>query len=796
MRISLQWLGEWLDGEVPAAKELAARLTMAGLEIEGIESAAPPLEGVIVGEIVERVKHPNADSLSVCTVDTGTERLQVVCGAPNARAGLKAPFATVGAKLPGGLAIGKAKLRGVESFGMLCSARELQLSEESGGLLELPATLRTGAPLVEALSLDDTILEVNLTPNRGDCMSVLGVAREVAALSGARVTGPAMPPFPADAADALFPVELEAGAGCARFASRVIRGLDPGAKSPPWLQERLRRAGLRPISAAVDVTNYVMLELGQPMHAYDLRQLAGSIVVRRARAGERLTLLDGRDIPLDESVLVIADREQPLGLAGIMGGDRSGIGDDTTDVLLEVAFFLPDAIAGRGRRYGLVTDASQRFERGVDPTLQERAIERATQLLVECAGGRAGPTQVTERRELVPSRAAVELRPPRVRSVIGADIADDRMEAILGSLGMQVTRGEPTWRVVPPSWRFDVSIEEDLVEEIARVHGFDNVPEAVQASRQPLAPYTESRVRVEHAADTLVQRGYHEAITYSFIEPGLQELFAPGVASLTLANPISAELASMRVSLWPGLASSLASNQRRQQSRVRLFEIGRKFVVTGGQGALEEVAVIAGIAAGPALPEQWGAAKTVVDFFDVKADVEALLRATGAAHDFRFVPGRHPALHPGQTAQVLRGERPAGWVGRLHPDVEKQLDLTYSGIVFELDVDVALAAAVPHYRDVSRFPMVRRDLAVLVDESVPVQRLLDRVRGAAGEVLREATVFDVYRGQGIETGRKSVAIGLNLQDVSRTLTDDETDAIVARVVADLERECSATIRDR
>jgi phenylalanyl-tRNA synthetase beta chain len=479
-----------------------------------------------------------------------------------------------------------------------------------------------------------------------------------------------------------------------------------------------------------------------------------------------------------------------------MGGDHSGIGDDTTDVLLEVAFFRPDAIAGRGRRYGLVTDASQRFERGVDPTLQERAIERATQLLVDCAGGRAGPTQVTELRGELPARAAVALRPERARRVIGADIPDDRMADILLGLGMQVIRSESKWLVTPPTWRFDVAIEEDLVEEIARIHGFDNVPEVVQAARQPLAPHTEARVRLETAADVLVQRGYHEAITYSFIEPRLQEMFAPGVATLTLANPISADLASMRASLWPGLATALASNQRRQQPRVRLFETGRKFVVASGQGALEEVPVVAGIAAGPALPEQWGVARTAVDFFDVKADVEALLRATGASHEFRFVPGRHPALHPGQTAEVLRGERHAGWVGRLHPDVERQLDLTYSGIVFELEVDAALAASLPHYREVSRFPLVRRDLAVLVDESIAVRTLLECVQGAAGEVLRDATVFDIYRGQGIETGRKSVAIGLNLQDVSRTLTDDETDAIVARVVADLERECSATIRDR
>jgi phenylalanyl-tRNA synthetase beta chain len=794
MRISLQWLGDWI-GNVPGPQELAARLTMAGLEIEGVSAAAPPLQGVIVGEIVERVPHPNADTLSVCQVNTGTGTVQIVCGAPNARAGMKAPLAMVGAELPGGIKIRKAQLRGVESSGMLCSARELGLDEDASGLLDLPAELQTGANLIEALSLNDTILEVNLTPNRGDCMSVLGVAREVAVLTGGAIGGPALEPVPA-ASNETFAVTLVPGAGCVRFASRVIRGLDPKAKAPAWMQERLRRAGLRPISAAVDVTNYVMLELGQPMHAYDLRELDGGIIVRRATAGETLKLLDGRDITLDESVLVIADQQKALGLAGVMGGEHSGIGDSTTDVLLEVAFFQPDAIAGRGRRYGLVTDASQRFERGVDPTLQERAIERATQLLCAAAGGVPGPTQIAELPGELPPRTVVNLRPARARRVIGADIDNAVMGTILEGLGMQVTRAATSWQVVPPTWRFDIGIEEDLIEEIARVYGFDRIPETVQPARQPLAPCSETRVSSDAIADLLVQRGYHEAITYSFIEPSLQAVFAPDSATLTLANPISAELASMRASLWPGLVTALASNQRRQQARVRLFEVGRKFIVDA-QGALQEIPVIAGLAAGPAMPEQWGAPKTAVDFFDVKADVEALLRATGASDEFRFVPDTHPALHPGQTARILRGDgQAAGWIGRLHPEVESRLDLTYSAVVFEIESETALAARVPQYADVSRFPAVRRDLALVVAESLAVQALLDRIRDTAGALLRDVIVFDIYRGAGIETGRKSVAIGLNLQDVSRTLTDDETDAIVARVVADLGRECDATIRDR
>ena len=792
MRVSIAWLREWLGVDFDA-RDLATRLTMAGLEVEAVEPAAPPFTGIVIGEVLACERHPNADTLSVCQVSNGAEVLQIVCGAPNVRAGMKAPLATIGATLPGGPVIRKATLRGVESFGMLCSARELGLAEDASGLMELPTELGTGASLVEALALDDSVLEINLTPNRGDCMSMLGVAREAAVLTGAPFDGPASVAVPALASDT-FPVELEAGAGCARFAARVIRGVDPKAQAPLWMRERLRRAGLRPISAVVDVTNYVMLELGQPMHAYDLRELDGAVRVRRARAGETLKLLDGRDVMLDDSVMIIADRSKPLALAGVMGGEHSGIGDDTTDVLLEVAFFLPEAVAGRGRRYGLVTDASQRFERGVDPTLQERALERATRLLLDCAGGVPGPVAVTELAEEVPRRPAVAFRPSRARAVIGADVPDEDMARILRSLGMTITASVTVWQVVPPPWRFDIAIEEDLIEEVARIHGFDRVPEADPAARQPLRPMAETRVSTDAIADLLVQRGYWEAITYSFVDPALQEMFSPGEPALVLSNPIAADLAAMRLSLWPGLAKALLENQRRQQSRVRLFEIGRKYLLR--EGTLEEVPVVAGIAAGAALPEQWGAAATPVEFFDVKADVEAMLRCTRAPDEFGYAAAMHPALHPGQSARVLRGDRAIGWIGRLHPELERRLELTYSALVFEIEIESGLAARVPQHREISRFPAVRRDLAVVVDEPVTVQSLLDCVRLNAGALLVDLFVFDIYRGSGIPTGRKSVAIGLNLQDISRTLTDEETDAVVARVVADLEREWGATIRDK
>ena len=793
MRISVNWLNEWL-GKPAQARDLASRLTMAGLEVEAIEPAAPSLAGIVVGEIVERDQHPNADSLSVCKVDAGGELLQIVCGAPNARAGMKAPLATVGTKMPGGMEIRPAKLRGVESLGMLCSARELGLAEDASGLLELPAELPTGQPITEALDLDDMLIEINLTPNRGDCMGVLGVAREAAVLTGTTLGGPALRAVPAQWSEH-FPVELVPGAGCARFAARVIRGVRPDAQAPLWMRERLRRAGLRPISAVVDVTNYVMLELGQPMHAYDLRELEGGIVVRRAHAGETLRLLDGREITLDESVLVIADRAKPLGLAGVMGGDHSGIGADTTDVLLEVAFFQPQAIAGRGRRYGLVTDASQRFERGVDPTLQERAIERATELLLACAGGTPGPTEVTELAAELPRRTAVSFRPGRARRVIGAEIADADIERILQQLGMQVVeQGGAAWRVTAPPWRFDIAIEEDLIEEVARIHGFDRIPETDPATPLAIPAIRETRVAPETVADLLVQRGYFEAITYSFVDPALQSVLCPGEPALSLANPISADLTEMRVSLWPGLVRALIENQRRQQPRVRLFELGRKFRLDGG--ALHEIPVVAGIAAGPALAEQWGAPGTEVDFFDMRSDVEALLRATGTLGAFSFVPATHAALHPGQSARILRDGQPVGWLGRLHPEVSRRLELTYSAVLFEIETESGLDAVVPRFHEISRFPAVRRDLAVLVAEPVPVQALLDTMRRSAGTLLTSLVVFDIYRGRGIADGFKSVAIGLNLQDISRTLTDDETDAVVAQVVADLEREHSATIRDK
>jgi len=627
MKISLQWLSEWVDVGSDI-KSLAHSLTMAGLEIEGISAVAPAMSGIVVAEVLETHKHPDAEKLSVCRVNDGKQEIQIVCGAANVRAGIKVPLATVGALMPKGMEIKKAKLRGVESFGMLCSAKELGLAEESNGLLELPTKLTTGQNLIDALRLDDTILEVNLTPNRGDCMSVLGVAREVAALNGKSLVVPAQSAVTATIQDS-FPVRIES-TGCCKFVSRVIRGIKPGARSPEWLSERLRRAGVRSISAVVDVTNYVLLELGQPMHAYDLNRLQGGLVVRQARDQEDTTLLDGKPIKLTSDVMVIADEKQAHGMAGVMGGLDSAIGDATTDILLEVAFFEPDAIAGRGRRYGLVTDASQRFERGVDFNLQERAMERATQLILEAAGGQVGPVQIVSSK--VKTRSPVTLRHQRLGRLLGQPIATANVTAILNSLGMSVAHQGDQWQVTPPSWRFDLCIEADLIEEVARIYGYDNIVTTPAPMSQRLRGITERRISIERIAGVLVDRGYHEAITYSFTDPKIQQILFPNQPALTLANPISSELSVMRLSLWPGLVQALMANQRRQQPRVRLFETGRQFSSDG----YVETDMLAGIVSGTVASKQWGEGTREVDFFDVKADVEALLGAAGSADTFSF----------------------------------------------------------------------------------------------------------------------------------------------------------------
>lgn len=793
MKLPLSWLAEWVDAGADA-RTIGSRLTLAGFELEGVSTAAPPFTGVVTAEILSAARHPEADKLQVCSVAYGAEApVQIVCGAANARAGLRVALATIGAVLPGDLRIKRAKLRGVESFGMLCSAKELGLAETSEGILELPGDAPVGRDLREWLALDDEIIELNITPNRGDAMSVRGVAREVAAVFGGdrRITGPSLASVP-PAIDERRAVHLDWPQGAPRFAGRVIRGVDNTRASPLWLRERLRRAGQRSISPVVDVTNYVLLELGQPMHAYDLAKVQGDVRARAAREGESLTLLDGNTIALAADQLVIADDGGAVGLAGIMGGERTAVSTATVDVFLESAWFSPQAIAGRGRRHGLHTDASQRFERGVDPAGQVEAIERATALLTLIAGGRPGPTQVIERTEFLPVRAPVRLRRTRLSRLLGQTPADAAVEGHLRALGMAVQPVADGWEATPPAHRFDITIEADLIEEVARLQGFDAIAEAPLRAAQRIAACASSEPDEARALELLAARGYHEAINFSFVDAALQQQLFPGVRAVALANPIASDLAVMRVSLWPGLLRALRENQRRQQDRVRLVEHGSVFLIEAA--ATREVDMLAGVASGARMPEQWGSAKAAVDFHDVKGDIEALVATTGEGARIAFEAGASACLHPGRSAGIVRDGRRVGSLGELHPELVRALDLTYAPVLFELEFS-ALAAGMPRFREVSRFPQVRRDLAIVVDETTPFSAIHERVTLAGSSLLRDLLVFDEYRGAGVESGRKSVALGLIFQDNSRTLTDEDADRMVAAIVADLSGTLNAKIRE-
>jgi len=792
MKIVESWLREWVDPDLDS-KALEHQLTMLGLEVDGVDIEGKGLEGVIVAEVVDVEKHPDADRLSVCKVRAGGEdTIDVVCGAPNVTAGMKSPLAVPGVTLPNGIKLRKSKIRGVVSNGMLCSAIELGLGEESDGIIALADDAPAGMPLIEYLGLPDTVFDLDLTPNRGDCFSVLGVARDVAALTGSALKSPDIEPVAATIEDTL-PVEIPLPEGCPSFAGRLIRNIDPAAKSPPWMLERLRRAGLRGISPVVDITNYVMLELGQPLHAYDAARVRGAIRPRLAKQGEKLTLLDEKQVAVNDDTLVIADDSGAIGLAGIMGGLTTAVSDATTDVFFEAAFWPQAFMAGRARSYGMHTDASLRFERGVDFEGQGRAVERATQLLVEIAGGDAGPLvhQVSESN--LPRREPITLRRSRVSMLLGLDVADDVVAGVLTRLGLAVSENERGWDVVAPSYRFDIASEVDLIEEIVRIHGYEAVPETTEIAASPLEPVTESVVDLDRVAATLVARDYEEAITYSFIDARSNAPFAGGDSELVLSNPISSEMSVMRSSLLPGLVSSAAANIARQQDRVRLFEIGKSF--HGTLEAPDEVLRIAAVASGTALPEQWGAASQAIDFFDIKADLAALFQLAGDAADVTFRPCEHAALQPGQAAAVLRGNNEIGIIGKLHPRVAKRLELKRDAYVFEVDALQALASGAPVALPVSRFPVIRRDLAVLVNDEVSGEQLVQAVASAVPELMRDVRIFDIYKGPGIEAGRKSVAISLILQETSRTLTDDDADAAQAAAVQKLRDTFDAELRD-
>ena len=777
---------------------------MAGLEVDAVEPVAGDFSGVVVGEITRVEPHPDADKLRVCQVAGAAEgNKQVVCGAPNARVGIKIPFALVGASLPPGddgkaFKIKKAKLRGVESLGMLCGQTELQAGDDDSGLWELPSDAPVGTDLRDYLNLDDTIIDVDLTPNRSDCLSIVGLAREVGVLNKATVTAPQMNAVASTIADT-FAVSLNAGAACPRYVGRVIKGIDITQGSPQWLQETLRRSGLRSIDAVVDVTNYVLLELGQPMHAFDFAKLKGGIQVRMAEQGEALKLLDGQEISLNADTLVIADHQAPLAMAGVMGGAASAVSEQTRDIFLESAFFNPVAIAGKARSYGLHTDSSHRFERGVDYNGANKAIERATQLLLDIVGGEAGPVCGEELQAELPADKQVSLYKSRIESGLGFAIPGAEVLDILTRLGLELlSENDERWTFDVPSYRFDIEIEADLLEELARIYGYNRLPTSKMRIPAVLPKLNERCLPEDRLARQLIARGYQEAITYSFIDPKLHRLFAPegeAGAAVELLNPISADMSVMRTSLLPGLVEALQRNINRQQARVRLFEKGLRFIPTGGGAGvdgLRQTQGFAGLIYGPRAAASWTADKDDVDFYDIKGDLESLLALGGQALEFKVC--QHPALHPGQSAEVfIAGER-AGVVGALHPQLLKSLDITKSVFAFELELEKVTTGTVPVFTPLSKFPEVSRDLAILVDRGVNADCLLGEIRANAGDYLKNLKVFDVYSGEGIDPKRKSLAFNLTFQHPSRNLTDEDINAPVAAIVQRLEEEFDASLR--
>ena len=792
MKFSEKWLREWIDPDLNTT-ELAHCLTMAGHEVDSVVQEGAGLENVVIANVIAVAKHPNADRLSVCQVDPGNgSPVEIVCGAPNVYAGMKTPMAGPGVRLPNGLKLRKTKIRGVVSNGMLCSAVELGLGDESDGILELPADAQTGQSLVEFLDLPDNVIDVDLTPNRGDCFSVLGIARDLAAMTGVALTEPESAVINESVADQQA-VILEDPAACPRFAGRVVRNIDPEARSPVWMVERLRRSGIRSIHPVVDVTNLVMLELGQPLHAYDLAKLSGPIRPRFAADGEKVTLLDEREVELTEGTVIITDDSGPIGMAGIMGGLSTAVQASTVDVFFEAAFWPQQVMAGRARSYAMHTDASLRFERGVDPGGQARAINRACELLLQIAGGDAGPLTDEVRQKQLPTRANVTLRQARLTKVLGAEIEAAEVTGIFHNLNFETSVTDDGWVVQSPGFRFDIEIEEDLIEEVARIHGYDSIPEATAIAETPLAAVTETRVNLQAVADSLVARDYQEVITYSFVDAASDELLTGERSELVLANPISSEMSVMRGSLWGGMLGAARANVSRQQDRVRLFEIGRSF-----HGTLQrplETQQVAGLILGARHAEQWSNSGQVVDFFDIKSDLESLLQMSGCLGDFTFAATEHPALQPGQAAKILRNERQVGVLGKLHPRVSKQFGIKKDVFVFALDAEPVFDSVVPTTAAISKFPAIRRDIAIIVDDQISASEVVTAVRSTAPGLIRNVVIFDIYRGDGIEAGRKSIALGLILQETSRTLTDEDADSAKDAAVRKLEQEFAARLRE-
>ncbi|MES2141959.1 MAG: phenylalanine--tRNA ligase subunit beta [Pseudomonadota bacterium] len=795
MKLSEQWLREWINPSL-SINQIAEQLTLAGLEVESITPVAGEFSKVVIGKIINTAPHPDASRLQICQVDIGAEPLlSIVCGAPNARSGLKVAVARLGAKLPGDLTIKEVNLRGVVSQGMLCSNAELGLSNDSAGILELPTDAPIGEDLRDYLQLSDRCIDIHFTPNRGDCLSIKGLARELAALNNIPLNVPYKPPSnPVDILDKL-PITVKSIEDCPCYLGRIIRGINPQAKTPIWLSERLRRSGFRSIHPVVDVTNYVLLELGQPLHAFDLAHLKSEVIVRRAGESEKLKLLDGKEVTLDRDTLVIADEIQVHAIAGVMGGLSSSVSETTTDIFLESAFFSPKVIAGRARHYNLNSDSAYRFERGVDPELASQAIERATQLLIEIVGGKIGP--VVEIKGSIKKPSPIRLRQGHVKKILGISLTKDEIESILSRLGMTFTTyqsEEKYWQVTPPTWRFDIALEADLIEELARIHGYSKIPATLPCTELHFLPSSESKIPLTRLRHLLVDRDYHEAITYSFTSPHMQKAINPEETPLVLQNPISNDLSVMRSSLWPGLLNAAADNQKRQQHRVRLFETGLCFKSDGGQ-ELVQTPYLAAIATGDSVPEQWGIPQKPLDFFNVKSDIEALFHLTGQLANIQFIPEEHPALHPGQSCKIVKGKKSLGYFGALHPALLTKLDLTGPVYLFELSLSEITQTSVPYFKKFSKFPIVRRDISFWVDKKISAQAILQQAKLDAGNWLNDVYLFDVYHDQTSEEEMHSLALALLWQHPSRTLVDVEIDDLLKKVIEGLKKHFVIQLRE-
>ena len=783
MQFSEQWLRTFVDPALDS-DALSHLLTMAGLEVEEAKPVAASFSKVVVAQIISAEKHPDADRLQVCKVDVGAaEPLQIVCGAANARAGLKAPCALVGAELPG-FNIKQAKVRGIESFGMMCSEKELGLAEESEGILELPADARVGESIRTFLELDDQSLTLKLTPNRSDCLSILGIARDVSALTGSPITQPVIEAVEVSTG-AQRTVTVKETEACPRYAGRMVTGVNATAATPDWMIRRLERSGLRSISAIVDITNYVLLELGQPLHAFDAAKLSGNIEVRYARQAEKLALLNDQTVELHHDMLTIADDNGAIALAGIMGGASTAVSDATTDIFLESAFFVPGVIVGKARRLNFSTDSSYRFERGVDFANTRSALERATALVLEICGGEAGP--VTEVLNRLPERRPVTLRMRRLSAALGISLDAGEVANLFDRLRFAYQQSADVFHVTPPSYRFDIAIEEDLIEEVARLHGYENIPAIPPHADLHMQPDPESRLNHAVLRDTLAAQGYQEIVSYSFVDESWEKALLGNPDPIALKNPIASNMSVMRSGLWGGLIDTLVYNLNRKQERVRLFEIGAAY--SASEGRYHETMRISALAYGDASPEQWAEASRDIDFYDLKADVDAL---TGGRA--QYVAAEHVALHPGQSARVMLDGKPAGWIGKLHPKWQQHYQLPRGTMLFELDVMPLLQRDVPRYREVAKFPPVRRDLAVIVDENVSVDALMGTMRQHKNPLVSDIGLFDVYRGKGIAEGKKSLAFLVLMQDTQKTLTDAEADEVMAKLLDSIVRQHGAELR--